>query len=306
MTASDAAPAADVVLRGGWGDRRRFFEFAVTHEVCRPFVAADGSEIVGTGVGTVNGHAGWIGTIFVAPDRRARGLGRALTLAVIDAIEGAGCRTLVLVATDLGRPVYEKLGFEVQTEYHVFEHERRRGRAPADGGVHAFTAADLDDAVALDRLATGEDRAALLAAVIGVPGGLALRDGEGRLVGFVLRAAWGGGATIAPDPSDALRLLDRRRDRDGTSDRVRAGVMTENVEGRRLLETAGWRPTHVATRMIRGAALPWQPTAIWGQFGFATGLRAAPRAFATRWRAGTRRRRGSGPTRRQAASRRAL
>ena len=272
MTASDAAPAADVVLRGGWGDRRRFFEFAVAHDVCRPFVALDGSYIVGTGVGSVNGHAGWIGTIFVAPERRTRGLGRALALEVIDALEAAGCRTLVLVATDLGRPVYEKLGFEVQTGYHVFEHERRRGRAPVDAGVRSFTAADVGDAVALDRSATGEDRAELLAAVVGVPGGLALRDSaDGRLRGFVLRAPWGGGATIAPDPSDALRLLDRRRHRDGTSDRVRAGVLSENAHGRELLETAGWHPTHVATRMIRGAALTWQPTAIWGQFGFATG-----------------------------------
>jgi len=273
MTASDVAPAADVVLRGGWGDRRRFFEFAVAHDVCRPFVAVDGSDIAGTGVATINGHAGWIGTIFVAPDRRARGLGQALTLEVIGALEDAGCRVLVLVATDLGRPVYEKLGFELETEYHVFEHERRvrLARRAVDSSIRPFAATDLGEAVELDRAATGEDRAALLAAVAGVPGGLALRHGGGALGGFVLRAPWGGGATIAPDPADATRLLDRRLDRDGTSDRVRAGVLAENVDGLRRLEASGWRPTHVATRMIRGGPLAWQPTSIWGQFGFATG-----------------------------------
>jgi len=34
-------------------------------------------------------------------------------------------------------------------------------------------------------------------------------DGEVR--GFVIRAPWGGGATVAPDPMDAMRILRARR-----------------------------------------------------------------------------------------------
>ena len=91
---------------------------------------------------------------------RGRGLGRALTEAPIDEAEGAGCQTLVLVATDAGQPLYERLGFSVQTWYRTME---APGLATAsqdgDGGVvRAFEAGDLEAMAALDRAATGEDR----------------------------------------------------------------------------------------------------------------------------------------------------
>src|SRR5664280_1789552 len=77
------------------------------------------ARIVGTGVPTVSGRVGWVGTIWVAPALRGRGLGRALTEAVIEQLEDSGCWTLVLVATEAGRPVYERLGFEILTHDHA-------------------------------------------------------------------------------------------------------------------------------------------------------------------------------------------
>jgi len=89
------------------------------HPNCRPILAERDREIVGTGVATVSGRVGWVGTIWVAPALRRRGLGRAITEAVIEELEASGCRTLVLVATEAGRPVYERLGFEVLTHDHA-------------------------------------------------------------------------------------------------------------------------------------------------------------------------------------------
>ena len=114
MTPADAEPTADAIHRSGWGARHAKMAFVAGHPECRPFVAdADGS-IVGSGVTTINGPVGWIGTIWVDPGWRGRGLGKALTMATVEAAGAAGCRTLLLVATDAGRPLYERLGFEVQ------------------------------------------------------------------------------------------------------------------------------------------------------------------------------------------------
>ncbi len=167
MTAADIEPAVAAILADDWGDRRAWFEFAVAHPECRAFVAADDDgAIIGTGVVTINGPVAWIGTIWVAPSVRGRGLGRALTEAPIEEAVAAGCQTLVLVATDAGQPLYERLGFSVRSWYRTMEAPGLAAPIGNDGerGVRAFRPDDLEAMAALDREATGEDRRHLLAA----------------------------------------------------------------------------------------------------------------------------------------------
>ena len=57
------------------------------------------------------GATGWIGALGVAPEARRRGLGRALTEAAIARLHARGAATVLLFATDMGRPLYEHLGF---------------------------------------------------------------------------------------------------------------------------------------------------------------------------------------------------
>ncbi len=271
MTPADVEAAADVVRRGGWGDRRAFFAFAASHPECVPLLAELDGAIVGTGVGTQNGRVGWLGAIFVSEDQRRHGLGRALTQAIVERLEAGGCRTLVLVATESGRRRYERLGFAFDTEYHVLSAPGLASGA-ADPQVRAFEAADLPAAKELDRMATGEDRAHLLRAFVASANGWVLPHMAGTtLRGFILRAPWGGGATVVPDPADALRLLDHRRASVGPDREVKAGILDENRDGRSLLLSRGWAEAWSAVRMIRGEALRWQPSAIWGQYNHAIG-----------------------------------
>jgi GNAT superfamily N-acetyltransferase len=271
MLPDDVAAAADAVRRGDWGDREAFFRFATGHPNCRPILAERDGEIVGTGVATVSGQVGWVGAIWVAPAVRRRGLGRAITEAVIEELEGSGCRTLVLVATEAGRPVYERLGFEVLTHDHVLVASgcgAERTRSVADPSVRQFVpTVDLDAAAALDGWATGEDRRHILKTCDGwVVGGAA-----GEVTAFMLRSPFGGVATVARDVSDALRLLDLRRREAGPEGRVRAGVLDENEGGLERLVADGWTEVWSGPRMIRGVPLDWMPTGIWSQFNHALG-----------------------------------
>jgi len=272
MTPGDAGPAAAAVVAGGWGDRGSFFEFVARAQGCRPFVAEDRGTIVGTGVATINGPVGWVGTIFVSPEHRGHGLGMALTQAVAQALEAAGCRSLVLVATQQGRPMYERIGFAVQTAYRTVESPGLEDEAATDPRVRSYgTSADLEAMADLDRRATGEDRRHLLEAFATPDSARCLVRDDGSLGGFVVRAPWGGGATIAPDPDDAMAILDWRRRVAGPDRRVRAGVLAENVDGLRRLLELGWSEVWSAPRLIRGDPLAWQPTALWGQFNHALG-----------------------------------
>jgi len=278
MTPADVEPAAAVVLAGDWGDRTEFFRFATGSSACLPFVAAGDGGIVGTGVGAVHGSVGWVGTIFVARDARRRGLGVALTTTVTEALEAAGCRTLVLVVTEQGRPLYERLGFELQSTYHTLEapglaEEPHLADVASDrGAIRPFDAGDRGSMARLDAMATGEDRRHLLAAFATPESARCLVGGDdGAVRGFVVRAPWGGGATIAPDPDDAMAILEARRIAAGPDRRVRAGVLAENGDGLRRLLAAGWTEAWAAPRLARGEPLLWRPDAIWGQFNHALG-----------------------------------
>jgi GNAT superfamily N-acetyltransferase len=277
MVAADIEPASVAMAADDWGDRRTWFSFAVASSACRPFVAVDADgDIAGTGVATINGRVGWIGTIWVRSDLRRRGLGRALTEATIDAAETDGCRTLVLVATDRGRPLYEGLGFEVETWYRTMDAPAAtRGAPPAVGRsgssvIRTATAEDLDDIVALDRDATGEDRAAVLRQLVD-PGATRVVASDGQVRAFLARAPWGGGATIAPSVEDAMALLAARRMAAVAGRRVRCGILLGNVAGAAALEADGWIEAWRAPRMIRGDPLDWHPEHIWGQFNHALG-----------------------------------
>jgi GNAT superfamily N-acetyltransferase len=271
MLPADVAGATDAILRADWGDRRTWFEFATTQPACRPVVAEVDGRLAGTGVGTANGPVGWVGTIWVDPAVRGAGLGRALTQAVIDDLETAGCRTLLLVATEQGLPLYERMGFERQTRYRILEAPGLDPAATAaDPAIRAFEASDLDAILALDLAATGEDRGHAIRRFAAADTTKVLEvDGEVR--GFVIRAPWGGGATVARVAGEALRILDARRRASGPGGRVRVGVVEENAPGLAALEASGLAPIWSAPRLIRGEPLDWHPEWIWGQFNHAMG-----------------------------------
>jgi hypothetical protein len=185
-------------------------------------------------------------------------------------LEERGCRTLVLIATEAGRPMYERLGFVVLEEQLHFSIDGLPA-GPEPDTVRPFAAADLDPVLALDALATGEDRSALLSGLAGPATTRVAADPDGDVRGFVVRAPWGGAALIAADPDTALRLFEWRRRRAGPDGRVAIGILESNVAAPEVLRATGWKQRPGAVRMIRGRALDWRPDWLWGQFNGALG-----------------------------------
>jgi GNAT superfamily N-acetyltransferase len=271
MLPVDVAAAADAVRRGDWGDREAFLRFAATHPNCRPILAERDGAIVGTGVATVSGRVGWVGMIWVAPALRGLGLGRAITETVIEELEGSGCRTFVLVATEAGRRLYERLGFDILTHDHALVAPGlgagRRHFAPSPS-IRAFVPArDLDAVGALDGWATGEDRRHILATC----DGWVVERVAGEVTAFALRSPFGGVVTVARDAADALRLFDLRRQDAGPEGGIRAGALDENAAGLKRLLAEGWTEVRTSLRMIKGSPLDWTPAGIWSQFNHAIG-----------------------------------
>lgn len=269
MASADVEPASVAILADDWGDRRAWFQYVLASPTASTFVAeaADGA-IVGTAIAAIHGAVAWIGTIWVQRAARGHGLGAALTEVAMEAADAAGCATQVLVATDAGRPMYERLGFEVQTWYRTMEARGRTGELPAT--VRPFETGDLAAMIALDRTATGEDRSGALG-TFATQGTTRVAVRDGVLAGFVVRAPWGGGATVARTVDDARTLLHARLVAAGPERTVRCGIVLDNEVGADALDADGWTEAWRAPRLIRGRPLTWRPTMLWGQFNHAMG-----------------------------------
>jgi GNAT superfamily N-acetyltransferase len=278
MLDEDVPIAADVLRRGDFGDRDDFLRWALGRRAVSLFVAEVAGRVVGTGVASAHGPVGWVGVIFVAPAYRGSGIGRQLTRTVIDQLEQDGCRSIVLIASPLGRPIYEREGFSVldtQVRFTIdaiaLEGDGDHDQPATSDAVRPFAPSDRDAVVALDRFATGEDRSVVLRDLVTPATTLVAVGPDDEIRGYLTRPPWRGGAVIAPDPADALHLLERRRRMPGVSGRVGAGLLATNERGRAILREAGWAEEVGNIRMLRGEPIDWHPDAIWAQMNGALG-----------------------------------
>jgi GNAT superfamily N-acetyltransferase len=265
MLAEDVEPAIAAVRDGGWGDRRSSLEFYVGHAETHTFVAEADGAIVGTGVATQNGQIGWVGLIFTSPAARGRGLGAAITRVVVQHLEQIGCRSMLLAATKLGRPIYDRLGFVKDGEYVVFSGSPH-GDLPTDRRLRPLTPEDIDGVCALDRQVSGEDRSHVICAA---RDGWVLAD-DAQIVGYALRTPWGVGPAIAADQADG-RLLVKVLRSQSRNDPMIVTIPVENQAAAEYLRSVGFVEQRRLPRMRLGDPVTWQPEAVWAIFGFAMG-----------------------------------
>lgn len=118
---------------------------------------------------------GVVGNVIVRTGFRGMGLGRGVMMAALEWLYARGVRTVLLDATDEGRPLYEKLGF-VAREYSWFGHAAasalhrdllREHAADIRASLHAPT--DMAELAALDRAAFGGDRLSFLESMLAMP-----------------------------------------------------------------------------------------------------------------------------------------
>ena len=173
-----------------------------------------------------------VGMMLVAARYGRRGLGRGLMEHVI---AEAGDATVTLFATDLGRPLYEQLGFAPVRRSVSFVGAFRPGPAGASasaGFARAATEADRPAILAVDRAAFGADRGQIVSRLPGFADRIAVLADEPRhtedphhtedlrhgkdphhgILGYA--AAWRNtpsstviGPLVAPDAQAAERLI---------------------------------------------------------------------------------------------------
>ena len=223
-------------------------------------VDGGGGEPVGAVCCISFGPTGWIGALGVAPERRRHGLGRGLTEAAIARLRERGAETVLLFATDMGRPVYERLGFAIEGSATAWR--GTAGTAPAAVQLRRLTEGDRETLSELDRVATGEDRSHLLGTLRPLSG-LGV-ERAGRLVGWAARAPYGAGIAIcAADEEAGTALMAAAA---GTPEAATFVVPDANVAAAAALRRWGFRPASAGERMRLGPPVAWRPERQFGLF----------------------------------------
>ena len=196
-----------------------------------------------------------VGMMLVATRCARRGLGRAL---MEHLLAEAGQATVTLFATDLGRPLYEKLGFRPVRRSVSFVGAFRPGRAGPGRAAEVLrpaAEADLPSILALDKAAFGADRGRVLTRLPGFAEHVAvLATGHG-ISGDA--AAWRNlpssviiGPLVAPGAEAAKRLItDLAAKVSGT---IRLDLDPDRPELPAWAHARGLEPASRTTVMARG------------------------------------------------------
>jgi GNAT superfamily N-acetyltransferase len=261
----DAVVAANDAV--GWARRRGLVDFYRGRDDSTILVAEAEGRIVGCGGATVflgSPPTGWVHGIVVRPEGRRAGLGTRLTEAAIAWLRHRSVGTVLLIATEAGRPIYERLGFTEGDRYASYPWPMAD---PIDTEMRRMTSRDLSDVRALDHRATGEDRGAFIESLAG-SGWVATR--AGAVAGFHLAWPWGGGPIVADDPATGWALVGLAGRLAPALRRAFALPMT-NDTAMKHLAAQGLAADRSLTRMWLGTPPAWRPEMIFSVFNFGVG-----------------------------------
>jgi GNAT superfamily N-acetyltransferase len=243
----------------GWPDIIAEFEAYIRYDFCWPVKAVSGHSIIGTGAAIAYGYTGWLAHIIVDKHFRNRGIGREITGELMRILNIQGKNRLLLIATELGYPVYLGAGFREVSEY-VFLKRSTEWRAliPSDY-IIPYRPEYHDTILELDRVISGEDRAMLI--------GPALHRSMCYVEGSTLTGCYmpgiGEGPIIAMNGKAGTELMKIKY-----AKADRAVFPSENFLARQFLGDNGFVETGTrGIRMHMGEKVHWQPERIYSRIG---------------------------------------
>jgi ribosomal protein S18 acetylase RimI-like enzyme len=258
----EAGAIADVLSRAAFGPTvSRLVAFPRTSPHGDVLVTENGSGGPAGAVCCVSfGATGWIGALGVAPESRRHGLGRALTEAAIARLRERGASTVLLFATDMGRPLYERLGFVAEGAATAWR--GTAGTIPGAVTIRRLCEEDREAVAELDAIATGEDRAHLLDALHPLSGVAVERTGT--LAGWAAKAPYGAGIAIcAADEEAGAALMAAAA---GGAAPATLVVPDANAAANANLRRWGFRAANAGERMRLGPPVAWRPERQFGLF----------------------------------------
>lgn len=253
MTTEDI-PAAMLLKRAaGWNQTEQDWAniLALEPEGCWVY-EHEGQVAATTTVICYGRDLAWIGMVLVLPAVRGRGYARALMEHALQFIEQRQVRVTRLDATEMGRPLYAKLGFRDESGIERWTTSAARALRP-EPAVPVESLQSVPAIAALDQRAFGADRTRALDRL------LACFPGEGICLpeGYAMQRPGSGpyflGPCVAHDAATARALMETLLAR-RTGEAVFWDLLPANAEAVRLAGELGFECKRRLIRMVFGEA----------------------------------------------------
>lgn len=241
----------------GWPDIKEVFTYYLKSRFCSPVKVEDSGEIVGVGAAISFVNTAWLAHIIVSPEHRNKGIGGEIVNDLCVQLESAGHKSISLIATDLGYPVYKKAGFVEQAQY-AFWGKNEKSDFEISNRISMLSEIDIESICRIDRSISGEDRRSLF--VDNLNSGYIYRK-DNEIMGFYLKEL-GDGVVIAENDEAGIELLKLR-----CMHMQKVIFPVENKSCIQFCKKNGYEEKMTARRMIRGKEFNWSPERIYNRIG---------------------------------------
>ena len=243
----------------GWSDIVPDFEFYINSPFCNPVKTEIDNKIVGVGASIIFEKTSWIAHIIVDSNYRKRGIGTTIVNQLLKSLRDDSIDTCLLIATELGLPIYEKAGFRAVTGYSYLKKERPCDKMPVSVNVIPFAEKHRSMIYDLDKEISGENRSKLLKDYLG--NSLVYIENN-RVSGYYVPALKDG--LICAERNDVgIELMKTK-----FCDSEKATLPSDNIAGIDFLKQNGFVESGVkGTRMILGKDIDWHPEKIFNRIG---------------------------------------
>lgn len=244
-----------------WNDISLVFQTHIEQPYFYAVVATLNEKPVCIGELILTGDNAWIGNIISKPNYRKQGFGSAVSQHLLELAKKLNAKSIYLLATPEGKPLYEKLAFTSKGKYLFYKKtaEINSVSPDQDAAIVPYNAYFLKQIFTLDRQASGEDRSRILENFTSNCFVYLNPDKENDLLGFYMPDL-GDGLLIASTHQAAVALLHFRN-------RPQVVLPEDNKAGNELLRCWQFEMYRTATLMVNGAFKKWEPSMIYSRIG---------------------------------------
>jgi GNAT superfamily N-acetyltransferase len=266
LVASDIPAAVGLSEEAGWNQTREDWRMLIdlAPQGCLA-IEVDGELAATTTLLCYGRRLAWIGMVLTRVSNRGRGFARRLLTQALTLADQMRIETVMLDATDQGRPLYEKMGFRFE---QAVERWSRPGSNNSSGTMLLVDAPPAENWRMADRRWFGADRSELLERLARrsqpfFTEGSYLLTRPGRQTRYL-----GPSVCDTPEAARALmaRALQAEESRGWSWD-----LLPKNVAAAAIARDLAFTPTRHLQRMVRGKELRAKEEMIYAIAGFELG-----------------------------------